>query len=47
MYRFWGWLNYFLMGIQLITAVNITGTLDSDNDGGVQCIVQCAVAEYK
>jgi hypothetical protein len=36
------------MGIQfIVTAVNITGTLDNDDNGGVQCTVQCVVGEYK
>jgi len=35
------------MDIQFIlAAVNITRTLDDDN-GGVQCTVQCVVGEYK
>jgi hypothetical protein len=47
MYIFWGWLNYFLMDIQfIVTAVNITGTLDNHDDSGVQCTVQCVVGEY-
>lgn len=49
MYKFWGWLSYFLMGIQfIVTAVNNTWTLDNDDDGGgVQCTVQCVVGKYK
>ena len=48
MYKFWGWLNYFLMGIHfIVTAVNVTRTLDNDNGGGVQCTVQCVVGECK
>lgn len=48
MYKFWGWLNYFLMDIQfIVTAVNITRTLDNDDDSGVQCTVQCVAGEYK
>jgi hypothetical protein len=36
MYKFWGWLNYFLMDIRfIVTAVNITRTLDNDDGGGV------------
>jgi len=48
MYKFWGWLNYFLMDIQfIVAAVNIIRTLDNDDGGGVQCTVQCVVGEYK